>query len=158
MQIILPDLDTLKELHDIVLDVSGGVRGVHNEKLLISAVERPQTYTQYVNDYDIDTICAILIDSIARYHGFRDGNKRTALMTVIFTYRINGVHFRATEQMNVDFDEMVMWVVTKKPKIEDIVMRLQKLRELHDGESETWLAILKSFVVMKLKKDKRTPN
>ena len=72
----LPDVDTVKQIHEIILDVSGGKRGVHDLKLIVSAVERPKTFVEYIDAYDIDTISALLIDGIARYHGFRDGNKR----------------------------------------------------------------------------------
>lgn len=102
--ILLPDIEALFVFHDAVLSLTGGKEGIHDHGLLESAVKRPETYTQFVEEYDLDTICALSLDSIARYHGFRDGNKRTALMTTIFTYRINGVHFKATEGMNEDFD------------------------------------------------------
>lgn len=146
MSIILPDRETLDILHDAILWASGGKSGVHDEKLILSAIERPATYTQYVDDYDLDTICAVLIDSIARYHGFRDGNKRTALITTIFTYRINDVHFNATVDMNNDFDDLVMWVVTEKPDIPAVVDRLKELRKLHECEEQpSWWHILTAY-------------
>lgn len=150
MNINLPDRESLDIIHDAVLAFSGGKTGIHDESLLLSAVERPLTYVQYVDDYTLDTICALLIDSIARYHGFKDGNKRTALMTAIFTYRINGVHFVATEAMNTDFDDLVMWVVKKKPTIDEIEARLQELRDLHDGDKESWAAMFAAFVSSKI--------
>jgi|GEM_PF-3347705 death-on-curing family protein len=150
MIISLPDRESLELLHEVALDLSGGKPGVHDEKMLLSAIERPLTYIQYIDKYDLDTVCALLIDSVARYHGFRDGNKRTALMTAIFTYRVNGVHFKATAQMNMDFDELVMWVVKKKPSIDKITERLCELRVLHEGNEETWSALFEAFVKSKI--------
>lgn len=99
--------------------------------MLHSAVERPATYVEYDETYTLDTVCALLLDSVARYHGFNDGNKRTALLTVLFTYRLNDIYFAATVRMNKDFDDTVMWVVTDKPDIDEISLRLKSLRDLH---------------------------
>ena len=150
MDIVLPDRESIELMHEAVLLYSGGKSGVHEEKLILSAIQRPATYVQYVDEYDLDTICALLIDSVARYHGYKDGNKRTALMTAIFTYKVNGVHFKATAAMNVDFDELVMWVVNSKPEIDEISDRLKSLRKLHEGNEETWAAVLAAFVSSKI--------
>ncbi|MDQ5885692.1 MAG: death on curing protein [Patescibacteria group bacterium] len=146
MQILIPDITTVEELHDIVIEVSGGKNGMHNRNLLISAIERPSTYIQYVDSYDLDTICSLLIEGVAQYHGFKDGNKRTALMTTIFTYRLNDVHFRATNEMNVDFDDFVIWIVNKKPDIHTITKRLKELRKKHQGDKESWRNIIAGFI------------
>jgi death-on-curing protein len=145
MTIALPDRESIELLHDAVLSYSGGRAGIHDENLIISAVERPLTYVEYVESYDLDTICALIIDSVARYHGYKDGNKRTALLMAIFAYRVNEVHFKATQEMNVDFDDLVMWVVIKKPGIDKISNRLKQLREIHEGNEEPWSAMFTAF-------------
>jgi len=145
MTIALPDRESIELLHEAVLSYSGGRAGIHDEKLILSAIERPLTYVEYVDTYDLDTIGALIIDSVARYHGYRDGNKRTALLMAIFTYRVNDVHFKATKQMNVDFDELVMWVVTAKPGIDEISARLKELRKLHQGKEESWRTLFTAF-------------
>ncbi len=156
MLLYLPTLEIVYEIHDIVLNVTGGRTGIHVENDIHRAIERPMTYTSFVDDYDVDTICAVLVDSIARYHGFKDGNKRTALMTAILTYRINDVHFKSTVKMNKDFDALVMWVVKKKPEIIDIEVRLKSLRQRHQTDSEqSFKSVLSSFIKMRLKKDQK---
>ena len=152
MNIILPDRETVDIVHEAVLAVSGGRPGVHNGQMIEKALTRPLTFTQYVDDYSLDTICALLIDSIARYHGFSDGNKRTALMTAIFTYRVNGVHFDSSEAMNRDFDELIMWVVTHKPDIADITEKLEQLRKVYAGREHAWSEILMSLHRFRLHK------
>lgn len=151
MTYLLPDAETVELLHETVLVFSTGRPGIHAMNLIESAVKRPESYIQYVENYDLDTICALLIDSLARYHGFKDGNKRTALMTAIYTYKLNEIHFTASEQMNKDFDSLVMWVVQKKPEIDDIRKRLKELRELYEGkEKQSWRALLTAFANAKL--------
>jgi death-on-curing protein len=149
MSIILPDYESIELVHDVVLEFSGGKTGIHSKKLILSAIERPATYIQYIDAYDIDTICALLIDSIARYHGFKDGNKRTALLSAVFTYRLNGVYFKASARMNRDFDALVMWVVQEKPAIEEIALRLSTLRSKHEGTNESWRKVLDAFMAIK---------
>ena len=152
----LPTYEMVVEIHDIVLEASGGKAGVHVKSDILRAIERPMTYTAYVDEYDIDTICAVLIDSIARYHGFKDGNKRTALMTAMLTYRINGFHYAATVEMNKDFDELVMWVVRQKPEIAEVEQQLKTLREHHKSNSEqSFKDMILSFIKMRLKKEKK---
>lgn len=151
MTIILPDRESLELLHEAVLMYSSGRPGVHSESLLLSAIGRPLTYADYNDEYTLDDICAVLIHSVATNHGFNDGNKRTALLTAFFTYRVNGVHFKATESMNIDFDELVMWVVRAKPTIERISSRLQKLREKHEGNEESWGSMFTAFASAMIK-------
>lgn len=145
MDIILPTPDMVLLAHEMVLDVSGGARGVHDENVLQAAIERPVTYVRYVDEYDVDTVCALLIDSIARNHGFRDGNKRTALLTAIFTYRMNKVTFVASSDMNIDFDDVVMWVVQQKPTIIEIETKLKIIRHKHEGKSSTFRDLITSL-------------
>ncbi len=151
MEILLPNREALELLHIAAL-VTGGKEGVHDEKLLRGAIERPLTFVGYRKTYDVDTVCAVLIDSIARYHGFNDGNKRTALITGIYTYRLNGIHFTATEKMNNDFDDLVMWVVTRKPSIEKIEIKLKNLRQNHEGTEAPLGDIMRIFISSLLKK------
>lgn len=143
----------MNDIHDTVLMVSGGRPGVHVASDIHRAIERPMTYASYRDEYDIDTVCALLIDSIARYHGFNDGNKRTALMTAILTYRINEIHFKATDSMNEEFDALVMWVVNHKPEVEEIEERLKSLRKTHEiGGEQSIATLFNSFVSMLVKK------
>lgn len=66
-------------------------------------------------------------------------------MIAFYTYRLNGVHFRATEDMNMGFDVLVMWVVTQKPTIKKIKLRLAELRTKHAGSQESWAPVLTAF-------------
>jgi death-on-curing family protein len=154
MELRTPTFDMIVEMHDVVLQISGGKEGFHAENDVRRAAERPLTFVHYAEHYDINTLCALLVSSIARYHGFSDGNKRTALMVAIFTYRINGVHFKSTITMNKEFDALVMWVVKKKPEIEDIENRLVKLRDKYEIPSAHPVAnLVTAFMRMRARKE-----
>jgi len=64
-----------------VIQQSGGVFGIHDQKMLASSVERIQATFDGKELYpDIWEKAAALLHSLAKNHGFRDGNKRTAVL------------------------------------------------------------------------------
>lgn len=128
-EIYLPTSPIVEGLHDAVLDVSGGAHGVLHPEMIKGAIERPKTYMAYSDEYDLHTVCALLLDSLARHHTFNDGNKRTALMTIIFTYRVNSVYLEFSLFMNKDYEKLVLWVVKEKPSIDEITQKLRRLTE-----------------------------
>jgi death on curing protein len=82
----LPTEGLIKHLHDAILEISGGRPGIRDETVIHAAINRPKTYLAYHDDYDLHTICAVILESISRNHGFVEGNKRTELMSALLTY------------------------------------------------------------------------
>jgi death-on-curing protein len=130
-EILLPLYETIVGLHEVVLEISGGRRGIRDQKIIHAAVERPRQYISYVDNCDIHTVAAVLLDSVARNHAFIEGNKRTALLTAIYTYRTNGFYLEFGHFMNKDFEDLVLWVVLDKPSIPEIEKRIKKVAEKH---------------------------
>ena len=66
-------------IHDEQLAEHGGLSGLRDEGLLLSALARPQQLQAYgaPEAADLAASCAV---GIARNHPFVDGNKRTALI------------------------------------------------------------------------------
>ena len=126
MDVLLPSYNDIIELHEAVIVATGGAVGVLNPHYIEAAITRPITYAQY-QEYTLHTVCAIILDSIARSHAFSDGNKRTALTSMIFAYNLNGVELDYSLLMNDEFEDIVMWVVESKPAVEEIEDYLQKL-------------------------------
>jgi death on curing protein len=146
-EIYLPTTLIIEGLHDAALDVSGGAPGILHHDMLKGAVERPKTYMSYSDAYELHTVCALLLDSLARHHTFNDGNKRTALMTVIFTYRVNSVYLDLSLFMNKDYEKLVLWVVKEKPSIDEIVQKLTKLTVKYQKTGiDKGLEVLKDLV------------
>ena len=56
---------------------------------LDAALSRPIGHAQY-DDADLAQQAAVLADGIVRNHPFEDGNKRTALGTLLLFLRVNG--------------------------------------------------------------------
>jgi len=82
---------TIAEVHQmqlILIDRFGGLHGVRDNGAIESAVFRPQT--GYYNSLEEEA--AALMESLARNHGFIDGNKRIAFTAADTFLRMNGMY------------------------------------------------------------------
>src|SRR3989344_4995389 len=78
-------------IHDRVIEETGGMLGVREENLLQSIAHRPKTTFGGTEQFpNVFTKAAIYLESIATYHVFLDGNKRTALSAAAVFLRLNG--------------------------------------------------------------------
>src|SRR3989344_7689282 len=78
-------------VHDRLIEETGGMLGVREENLLQSIAQRPKTSLDGVEQFpDIFTKAAVYLESIATYHVFLDGNKRTALTVAGVFLLLNG--------------------------------------------------------------------
>ena len=112
------DLVILCFLHDQIIDATGGAKGLHNQGLVQSALARPnQTVGGHDAYPDFFTKAAALLDSIANHHGFRDGNKRTAMAAAVLYLSQNGIEVHFT---NEEYEEIMLHVVNAKPAVDEI--------------------------------------
>ena len=72
--------DTVEVIHETMIDIGGGSRGLRDATLLESALARPQNQQAY-GETDLFALAASYAEAIARNHPFVDGNKRTAFAT-----------------------------------------------------------------------------
>lgn len=84
--IIYPTYDDLLDKHNEVIRKSGGVMGVFNENLLRGFIEFIQNDVYYPS---FEEKLTHLVFSIAKNHGFCDGNKRTAIIAGAFFLELN---------------------------------------------------------------------
>lgn len=145
MQLVVLSREDIDLLHDFILSVSPGRRGILHKEVIEAALQRPYTYMQY-REVDLHTLAALYIDSFGRNHAFSDGNKRTALMCGIYTYAMNGTYLKFSNSMNQDFENLVLWVVKEKPEINEIRAQLDKLTENHKlGSFNKFMFHMKDF-------------
>lgn len=112
------DLVILTYIHDHIIDASGGSKGYHDERLVRSAIARPMHSVMGEDAYpDVLTKAAALLDAIARNHGFRDGNKRTAMAAAVLYLEQNDVKVVFTNQ---EYEDIMLHVVNDKPSIKEI--------------------------------------
>jgi death-on-curing protein len=112
------DLAILSYIHDHIIDASGGSKGYHDQGLIKSALARPMHSVMGEDAYsDVFSKAAALLDAIARNHGFRDGNKRTAMAAAVLYLEQNDVKVVFTNQ---EYEDIMLHVVNDKPSIEEI--------------------------------------
>ena len=147
-RIYLPIYELIIDLHEGILEISGGRPGIRDESAVHAAVARPKTYLSYHPECDIHTVCAVLLDSVARNHAFVEGNKRTGLLTAIVTYELNGVVLKRSADRHKEFENLVIWVVLEKPSIEEIAAKLKKLvGKYREGKVSRFITLLKSTLI-----------
>jgi len=94
------------DLHEGIIDASGGRHGILDKSALLSALSRP--YSGYYEALD-DQVSA-LIESVVQNHGFVDGNKRTAAMLAILMITAS-FHELAPIDTNDNIDEGIENIV-----------------------------------------------
>lgn len=129
MQFKLPVYENILRIHDLALSLGGGLEGILHPDRIEAALQRPQSYMNYDDGCDIHLVCAILLHSLACDHPFTEGNKRTALLTILLTYQVNDVDLHITYVLNKKYTELVLWVVNEKPNVKEIAPKLKKLAE-----------------------------
>jgi death-on-curing protein len=110
-------------IHAKIIDKTGGLHGVRDVGLLASLLERPKTSFGGQEMYaDIFTKAAVYFESLARYHIFIDGNKRTAVMASARFLFLNGYELMAT---NKQVEKFVIDVVVEKHDLQTIAAWLE---------------------------------
>lgn len=83
-------------LHDESLAIHGGLSGVRDEGLLLSALARPENLAAY-GDPDMADCAASYGFGLAKNHPFADGNKRAAFLAIGMFLRLNGYRLATTQ-------------------------------------------------------------
>lgn len=96
--IVLLEKALVLAIHDRQLAEHGGTGGVRDEKLLESALARPQQRYAYGDPApDLADLAASLAFGLARNHPFVDGNKRTASVACEAFVMLNGATLGADD-------------------------------------------------------------
>lgn len=122
------DLDDVIELARLLLGEPLPVRDIG---LLGSAVARPQSTAFGQDAYpDVLTKAAALLQSIVNHHALVDGNKRLGWLATAVFLELNGV--AASEIANEDVFDLVVWVASTSPSLDEITDRLSHLAQPGD--------------------------
>jgi death-on-curing protein len=97
--VIWLDKTLILAIHDRQLAEHGGSTGLRDERLLESALARPQQLHTYGDPPpDLADLAASLAFGLARNHAFVDGNKRTAHVAYRTFLALNGAELVATDE------------------------------------------------------------
>ena len=97
------DSDAFRLLHGESLAEFGGLSGMRDKGLFLSALARPQNLFVYEEVTDIPRLAAAYAYGSARNHPFNDGNKRAAYLAIGIFLAINGFTLKVepTEAVNI---------------------------------------------------------
>jgi death-on-curing protein len=111
-------------VHDRVIEETGGMLGVREGNLLRSIAERPKTSFGGTEQFpDIFTKAAVYLESIATYHVFLDGNKRTAISVAGVFLSLNGYETSFPLKETEDF---MIAAAQRQKSLEEIATWLEK--------------------------------
>jgi death on curing protein len=112
------------EIHDSLITLYGGLLGIRDMGLLLSAIEMPKAmmFNEYLHESLYDKAAAYLFHIVCN-HAFLDGNKRTgAAVTLIF---LKGNESKIRYSI-VDFEELVCKVAQSQINKNQISQYLAK--------------------------------
>lgn len=111
-------------IHSEIIDRTGGLHGVREVGLLQSSAERAKTsfggHELYKSVFEK---AGAYMHSLAMYHVFLDGNKRTAIAAAARFLDLNNYELTAS---NKEIENFAIRVVTKRLEISDISTWLKK--------------------------------
>jgi death on curing protein len=91
------DIDVVLDFHAEQLALFGGADGIRDRGLLESAMARPLNKFAY-GEVSMAALAAAYGFGVARNHPFVDGNKRTALASMIVFLGLNGIDLDAPQE------------------------------------------------------------
>jgi death-on-curing protein len=111
-------VDEVLAIHERLIEVFGGPRGIRDPGLLESALYRPRTgYYE-----DLVEMAAAMFESLLMNRGFVDGNKRVAFFAADVFLRLNGWRIQVDpdeahrfvigllESSRCDFEHLLPWI------------------------------------------------
>ena len=109
------NLRVIQAFHDRQINEHGGLPGLRDEGLLLSALSRPEKKP------DVAELAAAYGFGLAKNHPFNDANKRTALIAVRLFLKLNGYDLAASPDekymtiirvaaSDVSEEELAQWI------------------------------------------------
>jgi death-on-curing protein len=93
------NLRVVKAFHDRQINEHGGLPGLRDEGLLLSALSRPENAYHYSEQkLDVAALAAAYGFGLAKNHPFNDANKRTALIAMRLFLKLNGYDLAASAE------------------------------------------------------------
>ena len=112
----------IKAFHDRQINEHGGLPGLRDEGLLLSALSRPENAYHYSDPKpDIAELAAAYGFGLAKNHQFNDANKRTALIAIRLFLKLNGYDLAASPEhkyktiirvaaSDISEDKLAQWI------------------------------------------------
>ena len=106
------DVTDIDDIHRELLKESGGLPGKSIDRPIESVLYRVFNRILYEKVTGLHEIAALYAYTIASGHPYNDGNKRTAMTSMLVFLQLNGLNFRAP-----DFDLVSKMIAIAENKI-----------------------------------------
>lgn len=104
------DITHAIEVHDWIIENSGGLAGINNLGLLESSLEHIQNDNYYPK---IEDKLTHLVFSIIKFHAFTDANKRSSIALGSYFLQLNGYDY-AVRTFVFEMENIAVWVAEGK--------------------------------------------
>lgn len=119
VQIFYFDTKHAIEVHDWIIDNSGGLHGYREIGLLDSALEHIQNDDYYPT---FEEKLKHLVYAVNKFHPFSDGNKRSSLVLGAYFLELNGYDY-CVRKFIQEMEEIVVWLAKSKIK-DDLLLEV----------------------------------
>ena len=120
------------EVHDWIIEESGGLQGVRDIGLLESALDHIQNDLYYPS---IIPKLTHLIFAINKFHSFNDGNKRSSIALGAYFLELNGYHY-CIKKFVLEMENIAVWLADGKLE-KSLLERIIKSILMDEDYSET---------------------
>jgi death on curing protein len=104
------DIKHAVEVHDGIIDKSGGLQGINNLGLLESVLEHIQNDLYYP---EFPHKLTHLLFAINKFHAFTDGNKRSSIALGTYFLKLNGYEYMV-KTFALEMENVAVWVAEGK--------------------------------------------
>ena len=123
---IILTVEEIIELHDKLIERTGGSHGLRDQSLLESAVYSAMSGFEGCEAYPtVEEIAARFLFALSYNRAFVDGNKRIGVFTMLMTLQLNNVKLRYTQPELIslglsvadgskNYEEILAWIIEHK--------------------------------------------
>lgn len=134
------DVQHAVEVHDWIIDNSGGLHGYKDLGQLDSVLEHIQNDLYYPS---FEEKLNHLVFSINKFHAFNDGNKRSSLTLGAYFLELNGYDY-CVQSFVQEMENIVVWVAENKISKELLLKIITSLIMEDEFSEELKLALLEA--------------
>src|SRR5687768_10633951 len=122
MSLIFLTCNQVRDYHQDIINYSGGCYGESQNMTLEAVLGRIENNQNYNKVDDVFQIAALYALAIAQGHPFIDGNKRTALVSMIVFLNLNG---KSVDVSQKEIEDLMVEIADKKIEISELCQWLE---------------------------------
>lgn len=135
------DVQHAIEVHDWIINNSGGLHGVNNRGRLESVLQHIQNDLYYP---EFQSKLTHLVFAVNKFHAFTDGNKRSSIALGCYFLELNGYDY-VVENFTLEMENIAVWLAEGKISKELLAEIIESLIYEEEYSEELKLKILEAI-------------